>query len=81
MVNPPFSICRGQAGLHADGGSIPESQILLDLKSIEILKTIKLTENISDSIWIHETQSAINNEFKIRSIQASSVCPGHLNRI
>ena len=44
-----------------------------NLINVEI--TIKLTENISDSFWIHETQSAINHEFKIRSIQASSVHP------
>jgi len=35
------------------------------LKYIEILKTIKLTENISNSFWIHETHSAINHEFKM----------------
>jgi len=42
----------------------------------EILKTIKLTENISDSFWMHETQSAINHEIKIgQFIQTSSVRP------
>ena len=42
---------------------------------IEKHPTIKFTENISDNFWIHETQSAINHEFKIRSIQAPSVQP------
>jgi hypothetical protein len=42
---------------------------------IEILTNIKLAKDISASFWIHETQSAINYEFKMRSIQASSVRP------
>jgi hypothetical protein len=51
--------------------SFPE----LKLYEIEKRPTIKFTENISGCFWIDEMQSAINHEFKIRSIQASSVRP------
>ena len=32
-----------------------------------------IIEIYDDKLWIHETQSAINHEFKIRSIKASSL--------
>jgi len=32
---------------------------------VEKLTNIKLTENISDRIWIHETLQVINRYFKI----------------
>ena len=57
---------------------MPHVVVALNLKNGDLLRdvqNINSHEIISGIIRIHESQSAINQEFKFRSIQASSVHP------